>query len=237
MGYLSPIDSLINDLSRYDLQRAAEEVYIGERDAPRDATLRLELEKSPQPVFLGAQFLRLGAGEIVMQASTDQPRGQQFDARVHWFKTAEGETLLDVNAVVTKTQRQPSGYEFAGRLRTVFRSFCPATRVFAQYAAYDDAAGWNRWCAPLEEGVRLRGLNLRGADLSQFDLCCAVIEDCDLSNCNLTNANLSGANLSGAKLDGATVDGADFFGAILPRRYEYLPAASGLLERNSVKFV
>lgn len=237
MGYLSPIDSLINDLSHYDLQKAAEEVYIGERDEPRLATLRLQLEKSPQPLFLGAKFLRLGAGEILMQAATDQPRGQQFDARVHWYKTAEGETLLDVNAVVTKTQRQPGGYEFAGRLRTVFRSFCPASRVFAQYAARDDAAGWNRWCAPLEDGVRLRGLNLRGANLSQFDLCCAVIEDCDLSNCNLAGANLSGADLSGAKLDGATVDGADFFGAIVPRRYEYLPAASGLLERNGVRFV
>lgn len=237
MEYRSPLDDLIDNLSQNDPQAAAQDIYLTAADAPRPCTLIITDDKNEKPVYVAAEVQQLGNSEICFTAATDQARGRQITAQVHLFKSSRGETILDISAVTTKTRRVSENYEFFGRLRSLYRYFRPASQIFAQYAARRDPAGWNLWCASLERGVLLDDLNLRGADLTHFDLCCARFVHCDLSNCNLSGANLAGADLSGAKLDGVTVDDADFFGATLLRRYEYLPAASGLLERESVTLV
>lgn len=237
MNYTSPLAELAQAQRRADPQRAAKAQYITEKDPPRDGQISIVKESTGKTVMVDAKILIMTNGEVVFHCASDQARGQQLALHVCLLKSKDGENIVNASAVANKTRRLNNGYEFIGKLRNAYHSFHTTTHIFADFAANHNANGWNHWSAPLTEGVTIERLNLRGTDLSMFDLCCCRFVNCDLSNCNLSGANLSGSDLSSCKLDGVTVEGTDLFGAILPKRYEYLPEASGALEKESITLV
>lgn len=246
MSNLSPLENLANLLVDTDQNLLINEIYIestnnacagevtvieeiNQRGIPNNTT------NKPRELFR-VQVVFLGAGQIVFFSNT-LIRGQHLNVRILLRKTEEHETRLTALVNLNKTRRTPdNNYEFTGKVSGVYPQNFSIDRVFANYVAQQDAVGWNQWYTSLAESVSLHNLNFRGMNLAQFDLTCIVFNHCDLSNCNLSGANLSGANLSTAKLEGVNVDSADLFGVTLPKKYEHLLTASGLLEKESVIF-
>lgn len=234
----SQIDILIEYLKQAAQPEHLGECHLSESAPPCPAQVRLysEGQLRREAIFPAEAYL-IDKEELRFRCSGDQARSQRIEVAVTTSRNVEGESQLVLLAAVLRTIKVTGGYEFSAGIQRLREHFRPAHRIFAESVAHGDISGWNQWYAAIQQAVDLKRLNLAGLNLSQFDLGSANLTNCDLRNANLSGANLSGANLDGCILDGAVVEGADFFGAAIPRKYESLLKASGLLERESVIFI
>lgn len=239
---LGRLDQLIADLESTMKEADFGRMMIAAGASPRPATFVMT-ESS-----IGASLAQtkktytcivteLTAEKVVYRAQTDISRSVPVQITFLVRKNAQGEYLAVVDAGTAQTAKVAGGYEFIAPVKEIGRKSIPAHRRFLEFVADNDAAGWNRWCADLEDGPVLARLDLSDSDLTDFDLACANLAESNLRGAKLVRTNLSGAKLGGCNLEGALVQGTDFFRAVLPRASMGLLAASGLVEVESVLWV
>ena len=193
-----------------------------------------KLDREPKQALL----FMIEDGQMVLRGKDSFVRNQKLQVRAIMGLGPEGETSCNGIGEVTLCQRIPgASYEITLELFELELNVVPVSKRFLEFADKGDFAGWNRFCAALEDGPILRGLDLKNAPLANFDLCMADLSDSNLEGANLANANLSGADLGGCNLDGVRLTGADLFRVRIPRKYMALLGAAGLVEVESAIFI
>ncbi len=232
---IAEIESTVDDIDMGEATIVDGDKTVAAKFVVVEGSLALSLAQTKQTY--DCVIRELAKDKIVFRAQSDVARSALVQISFITRKSADGEFLAVINVGIPQTTKIPGGYEFTASVKSLVRQTVPAHRKFLEFLADGDAAGWNRWCADLDEGPQLCHLDLSGADLSEFDLACADLAESNMTNANLSGATLAGANLRGCLLEGVRVQDTDFYRAVLPRSAMGLLQASGLVEIESVRWV